>query len=143
MHHSAATGQVGNRPVTSPVLFCGTLESPLGQLPELAVPAGVDGVETAGAGETGADGLLSAVPPPELPASPELAAAEPSDEAPAATGFADEYRSLYQPDPLNCTAAAVKVRFNEPPQCGQVVKGASENFWIFSTRRWHCWHWYS
>lgn len=60
-----------------------------------------------------------------------------------AAGFAEEYRSLYQPEPLNWMAGAVSVRSRVPPQCGQVVSSGSENFWIFSVRRWHCWHWYS
>ena len=73
----------------------------------------------------------------ELESAPEAVAPAPSLELLAA-GLAEEYRSLYQPEPLNCTAAAVSVRSNTPPQCGQVVRGASESFWIFSTRRWHC-----
>jgi hypothetical protein len=70
--------------------------------------------------------LLLASPPP-------LAVAPPSVLLVAAEGFAEEYRSLYQPEPLNCTAGAVNVFSRRPPQCGQVVRGSSENFWIFST----------
>lgn len=61
----------------------------------------------------------------------------------AAAGFGDEYRSLYHPLPLNCTAGAVSVRSSSPPQCGQTVNSGSENFWIFSVWRPHWRHWYS
>ena len=82
---------------------------------------------------------LAGAPSPPPPAAG--AAVSPDFSVPAGPG--EEYRSLYHPEPLNWIAGAVRVRSRAPPQCGQVVSGASENFWIFSTRRLHCWHWYS
>ena len=101
---------------------------------EAGAAAGADAV-AAGAVSAFAAGVPPALSPAaawlELP-SPELAG-----------GLADEYKSLYQPEPLNCTAGAVKVRSSVPPQCGHTVSSASENFWIFSVRRWQAVHWYS
>jgi hypothetical protein len=51
--------------------------------------------------------------------------------------LAEEYKSLYQPPPAKLKAGAVIVRSNAPPQCGQTVSSGSENFNIFSMRRWH------
>ena len=79
--------------------------------------------------EAGAAGLPSVL---ELP-SPEAAGF--ASPAAGAAGFAEEYRSLYQPEPLNWMAGAVRVRSRVPLQCGHTVRGPSENFWIFSTRR--------
>lgn len=93
------------------------------------------------AGAEDAAGALSV-----LAAAGAALAAESADApafAPAAAGLADEYKSLYQPPPLKETAAAVTVRSIAPAQWGQTVSGASENFWIFSTRRPHCRHSYS
>ena len=93
----------------------------------------------AGAGAAAAD--AGAEPPSALAAgaaaSPPLAAGAASPVL-AAGGLGEEYRSLYHPAPLNWIAGAVMVRPKTPPQCGQVVSSGSENFWIFSVRRWHC-----
>jgi hypothetical protein len=63
---------------------------------------------------------------------PEAEAAESDDSAfdspPLAAGFTEAYPSLYQPPPLNEMAAAVIVRSSGPPQVGQTVRSASENF---------------
>lgn len=83
------------------------------------------------------DDELSAEAVDEPPSPPSLLL------APAAAGFAEEYRSLYQPPPLKLTAAAVIVLSSAPPQWGHSVSGASENFWIFSTRRPQLRHSYS
>ena len=82
-------------------------------------------------------------PASEEPVPEEAAGADESPLSPAAPGFADEYPSLYHPPPLNEMAAAVIVRSRFPPQCGQTVRSASENFWIFSVRRWQAVHSYS
>lgn len=82
----------------------------------------------------GAAGLLSLadeVVEEDDSAEEEALAAPPDFFAPD-----EEYRSAYQPPPLNCTAGAEIVFSRRPPQCGHSVKGASENFWIFSTLRW-------
>lgn len=72
--------------------------------------------------DAGAESVFAALEsdpfPDDAAASPELAGA----------GFADEYRSLYHPEPLNCTAGAVRVRCSRPLQCGHVVNSGSENF---------------
>lgn len=108
-------------------------------------PAGeagaVDGALGAGAGE--ADAAMSVLPPVEGASVLEPDAASPALLPAVPAGLGEEYRSLYHPEPLNWIAGAVRVRSRVPPQWGQVVRGASENFWIFSTRRLHCWHWYS
>ena len=87
---------------------------------------------------------LDAPEPSELDA-PELPDPEPesAELPPLAVGLTDEYRSLYQPPPLNCTFGAVNVRSRCSPQCGQMVNSTSENFWIFSVRRWQVVHSYS
>ena len=61
----------------------------------------------------------------------------------AADGFFEPYPSANQPPPLNCIAGAEITRSSLPPQCGHTVISASENFWIFSVRLWHCVHSYS
>ena len=53
------------------------------------------------------------------------------------------YPSAYQPPPLKEIAGAEMTRSSGPPQCGQMVISVSENFWIFSVCRLHCWHSYS
>ncbi len=83
-------------------------------------------------------------PDPDPEPALEVAPSPPLDSPPPdAPGFTDEYPSLYQPPPLNEIAAAVIVRSSLPPHCGQTVRSASENFWIFSIRRWHPVHSYS
>ena len=94
-----------------------------------------------GAGAAGALGAAAGVLLGSLEAAAAGFAASP--DAFAAAGFADEYRSLYHPPPEKCTAGAFSVRSSAPPQCGHAVSSGSENFWIFSVRRPHCWHWYS
>jgi hypothetical protein len=42
---------------------------------------------------------------------------------------------MYQPVPLNWIAGEEIRRRTGPPQSGQVVSVASENFWITSNRR--------
>lgn len=76
------------------------------------------------------------------PLSAELLVDEPA-VSPPLFGFDEEYRSLYQPPPLNCTAGAEITRSSVPPQAGHVVISGSENFWIFSTCLRHCLHSYS
>jgi hypothetical protein len=49
--------------------------------------------------------------------------------------FDDEYRSAYQPPPLNCTAGADSSFSSLPPQCGHSVSSGSENFCRFSSVR--------
>lgn len=101
-------------------------------------------------------GLLSELPdeappePGEAPpedAPPESPLLEEPEELAAsdlpAGFFAEEYRSAYQPPPLNDTAGALSTRSSLPPQCGHTVISGSENFWIFSTRLWHAAHSYS
>jgi hypothetical protein len=41
---------------------------------------------------------------------------------------------MYQPEPLNWIAGEESSFRTAPPQVGQVVKGASENFWMTSNR---------
>ena len=101
---------------------------------EAAAGAGALGDGVAAGLAAGLLSLLAGVVSPPLPAAEAAFSLEPA--APA--GLGEEYRSLYHPEPLNWIAGAVTVRSKTPPQCGQVVRGASENFWIFSTRRWHC-----
>ena len=50
---------------------------------------------------------------------------------------------MYQPEPLNWMAGEEIRRFTGPPHVGQVVSGASENFWITSNRFPSVWHSYS
>jgi hypothetical protein len=95
--------------------------------------------------ELAAGAALSPDFAPSPPFAPSPFALSPDFASPLllAGGFADEYRSLYHPPPLNWIAGAVSVRSIRPPQCGHSVSGASANFWIFSVRRRHSWHSYS
>ena len=81
--------------------------------------------------------------PPELSLEEEVLAAGLDPFEDEADGLAEEYRSLYQPPPENCTAGAWSRRSSFPLQSGQVVSSGSENFWIFSRRRRQAWHSYS
>lgn len=78
----------------------------------------------AGAASDFDDGSDFAAPSPETFALPEA----PSPEPAAAGGLGEEYRSLYQPEPLNWIAGAVNVRSSGPLQKGQTVISGSENF---------------
>jgi len=54
--------------------------------------------------------------------------------------FDDEYRSAYQPPPLNWTAGADNSFSSLPAQCGHSVNSGSENFCRFSNVRPQFWH---
>lgn len=80
--------------------------------------------------------LLASVEADGFPASLEV-------EFVLVAGFGLEYRSLYQPLPLNEIAGAEITRSSGPLQYGQSVISGSENFWRFSVWRPHCLHLYS
>jgi len=67
-----------------------------------------------------------------LPSLEEEEVEVPALDAPVAGFLEEEYRSAYQPPPLNETAGAVSTRSSVPLQWGQIVISGSENFWIFS-----------
>ena len=96
--------------------------------------AGVGGA-AAGAEAAVDPGALS--PEPLAGAAAAGAASEPESPPDGAGGFAEPYPSLYHPPPAKWTAGAVMVRSSSPAQKGQTVISTSENFWIFSVRRWH------
>jgi len=50
---------------------------------------------------------------------------------------------MYQPEPLNWIAGEERSFRTAPPQVGQTVSGASENFWMTSNRFPSTWHSYS
>jgi len=58
-------------------------------------------------------------------------------------GLALPYPSAYQPPPLKATAGAERTRSRGSLQKGQTVISGSENFCIFSVRRWQAVHSYS
>lgn len=93
-------------------------------------------VAAAGAAADAVAGVVASVLVASVLAAP-AEASPPVAPSPvwAVAGLAEEYRSLYQPAPLNWIAGAVSVRSSGPPQCGHTVNSASENFCIFSVRR--------
>jgi hypothetical protein len=108
-----------------------------------AAAAGVDPLDAAAGDPSLLEPDVSPDPDPDPDSDPAELPDSPLLSPPLAPGFALPYPSAYQPPPLKLIAGAEITRSSEPPQKGQTVISASENFWIFSVWRLHCLHSYS